>query len=467
MKLFIYATICMFIISGCEGSNYIALYEDRLLFENDSAPLPEREQVANFIEEMLELDILQNFVAEDERQQNLAEDIVFLRDIVFNNHGLFRTLQLNYFGERGIHLDRVFEIGNMFDDVIYEFLRQLPYLSDLEVKLHIAKALSVFEDNHTRFTDFDSLLNEQVFLVSFRWLGNGYYLVNAGEEYQSQLHKSLRYVNGICINELFYISTNVFGVENIYDARQRFSGVLGLPIFFEAIGIEGDIVYTFADGSSMAPARYDRNKAQEIMATGVKYQEPPMFLVDGGGALWSELTYNDILYIRVGSFYHGQRWLTLFFNVREQLQDHTSNAVIIDVRNNGGGHADLAHFKEMAELILDTIEPNRAFYFMNEGSQSASLYWAIELENRGFITVGMPAGQGLHMFGRAGRYTLPYLDMQFGIPPVYAGMTSRVSREGAVQDNAFVPMIRIEHTIDDWINGIDPLYKYVVSLGAQ
>ena len=442
----------IFFLIGCADT------EQTEELEYDIANLSKREQIMLIVEEMLSIDILENFSPSTYRAQKIAEDIVFLRTEIFNSHGHFNTRRFLLHNERIIDIDAVRHYALAFDDVLINLIENVEQLSDLEIIVEIKRALGVFNDNHTSLLLTGDNFYYTMFLLNFRWLSDGYYLVSADKAYDHLLHYKLTHVNGYEIEILLYNFIAMFGAENITEARLRFNRGLHFPLFHEMLGLDDNITFTFSNGQTIRPTAHTFEHIPEIFGTPFTHTDDNM--------PWYEITDNNILYINIPVFFNFHPWVTFQFSIERALRNNEIRAAILDVRDTPGGDATMPGFVRIVDLLLTELGHGNVFYFTNGRSASASLFWAVMVENKGVITMGMPPAQGLYGFARATNrpITLPYLNLDLGVGDLYLSLSGSVTRTNAIQDNTFIPMIQIDHTIDDWINGIDPLYEKVLYL---
>ena len=172
----------------------------------------------------------------------------------------------------------------------------------------------------------------------------------------------------------------------------------------------------------------------------------------------------------------------------EAIEENDIRAVIVDARNNPGG--DPAPFFNLFRLLRDSVDEGMLFYFANAGSASASILSAMGMHYMGATFVGEPIGQNTVFYGlttseiesggidRNLEVELNYTDFYIDIPNLLAHIegdnvglsylhpdfdtAAFLERTPNFEWYTFRPHVLIEHTIEHWINNVDPLLEYVI-----
>ncbi|MCL2227249.1 MAG: hypothetical protein FWB97_06435 [Oscillospiraceae bacterium] len=379
------------------------------------------------------------------------------------------------------------EIGRAIGESISVLLGEVPYLSDFEMKVGLQHALAILRDNHTRVVGF---VTPELYPLHFRWLADGFYLIQSHERYAAGLNHRLDAINGVPLERIFHRFKHFEGAENIYDTRAAFATTINSPMIIDALGLSGErkTVFTFVDGYggrldvipsgtySRDVERLDRSLVFESVELVNAHMEGelPLFLRNQDKMHWHAfLEDSGILYMRFNGYgpdidlETGQMYA--FENdVRAVFDEADVEAVVIDARDNiGGSHMHQHLFRFLAE----NAPLGKFFHFINESSYSAALDAAAHLSRLGATIVGQPSGQGLefyafrdigHDWSGAFFTTLQYS----GFDVFVANMVFSIRERHGIEsdDNVFRPHVLIEHTIDDWVNNRDPLLEYVLEL---
>jgi len=415
-----------------------------------------------------------------------VEDIIQFRNHVFAWHPKF-----NY--EPIIDFPRNVAMGIAFDEWIDWLIDNVTYMSCFEVKVELQRALALLEDNHLRFNDmtpeksFVNLLTRYRYPLEFRWFVDGIYLIRAEEKYSGALNYRLVAINNTLLDDIFTKFKKFLGTENIYDARNAFASYLNSPGLLYALGVpprEGQLtVYVFE--GIRGSLYFDVPEAFQRVpyGRGWHYYTFPIPLVDSrnyeGLPLFLHHPYRvhwytfieeyGILYIRIHAY---EIWFYTDFtqDIIRFIANNGDNirATVVDARDNVGGDS-APHISNIFHRLVAATPEGKLFYFMNEGSRSASLIAALNLYESGAIMVGQPQGQIIDFYSTGWHnLTPPFATvLQNSGLGLIVPNRHRIFSNGNFQtadDLIFRPHILIEYTIYDWINNHDPYLEYVKNL---
>lgn len=415
-------------------------------------------------------------------------DIVQLRNHVFRVHPKFAYDEL-------VDLPHNIQIGIAFDKHIDRLLENVPYLTLFEIMAELQRITALLGDNHFGFgtavplirtpdaITFMLQLRENRYPLKFRWFYDGFYLYRAveREDVIPGLNNKLVAINGIPLENIFSDFIRFMSVENIYDERSSFARYLNSPGILYALGVweREQTVYTLMsnDGKlihvTMTESVVPRNTNEywhlvfhEPLTDNRNDGELPLFLQNSHLANWyTFIEEYGILYIRINLYFP---WDDLDFipHVAELAGEkgESINAVIIDARNNPGGDEQPYHI--LFNAVAEAVSPGNLFYFMNEGSLSASLLSGGYLYELGAVIVGHPSGQLIDFYAFSGHgfdFNLSLRNTWANIAIPNRFLTIRNHGVAAV-DMIFRPHVLIEYTVDVWINNRDPYLEFVLNL---
>lgn len=430
-------------------------------------------------------------ISPEERVRQWTYDIEQVRRQVLTIHPKFTDSRVS-------DLERNINMRAAFDASLSALADSVDTLTDFEVSLGIQRALALLEDSHLAFdgqghgVSFANSLRQDRYPLTFQWLSDGFYLLHVHRDFSDALNHKLFAVNGIGVEALFAEIGSFWGVENIYNARTVFAFFLSKPgilyaigaaegrdVTFTFVGTDGewfDITLTESDIFFVEDWWLDNRLLSEDMVYERMTGAMPFMYRDPHINHWYEyMEAYGILYIRIRAYFpFGDSevdFIQTFEAVETLLATNHVNAVVIDARGNGGGDSRLyiPHF----EMIAAHTPTGRLFYFMDEGSFSASLVAAAELYRLGAVFVGKPSGQLTEFYSYSTVTGVPR-DQRFWTTLRYSGYTLAVPNTFhtlrdvgiAPYDLILRPHVLIDSTIDDWINNRDPLLDYVISLVA-
>lgn len=170
----------------------------------------------------------------------------------------------------------------------------------------------------------------------------------------------------------------------------------------------------------------------------------------------------------------------------ELVENNDITSVLIDVRNNDGGH-DTTFFK-VFDYLAEKVSENRRYFAVNAGSLSGSSAASLTAQAAGFTLIGEPTGQNTIFYGVQ---TVPEDEFVFGdslnnsklyiglLPNMlwhfeHAGFSSFFDLGYDIDEFAAThanlewytskPTVLITHTIEHWINNIDPILEHIRGL---
>jgi len=415
-------------------------------------------------------------------------DIAQFRNFVFRVHPKFADSAFN-------NLPRNIEMGAAFDAHIDWLLENVPYLTKFEILVELQRASSLLEDNHFLFgkaaltrrpssITFLHQLSENRYPLEFRWFYDGFFLYRAiGSEYViPALNRRLVAINDISIDDVFSEFTYFWSIENIYDAKNAFAHNLNSPGILYALGVlEGrQTMYTFSGDTgeriqvNMSESLHIPFNADESWRT--VFPEPltdhrnagelPLFLQNAEQVHWyTFIEAYGILYIRINVYLIGQdQDFVPHVTALAGEKGESLRAVIIDARNNSGGHDE--PYRSLFDALAEAVPPGKLFYFMNEGSLSASLLAGGYLYELGATIIGQPSGQLIDFYAFYGSGVEFNISLRNSWANTFVSNRFYTIRDNGViaDDLIFRPHILIEYTIDDWINNRDPYLEYVLQL---
>ena len=417
------------------------------------------------------------------------DDIVQFRNFVFRVHPKFVDSAIS-------GLPQNIQMGAAFDEHLDGLLEKVPHLTKLEILIELQRAVALLEDNHFLFgaappriqnpnvTTFILELGEYRYPLEFRWFYNGHYLYRSAdnEDVIPALNRRLVAINDIPVENVFAEFTHFWSIENIYDARNSFALNLNSPGILYALGVlDGRrAIYTFlGDGGELITvnmteslrvplnvAAHWHNIFHTLLTDNRNYGELPLFLQNSHQAHWyTFIEEYGVLFIRINSFFI---WYDTDFitHVKELVSEKGDNlrATIIDARNNDGGDAE--PYQSLFDVLAEVTPPGKLFYFMNEGSLSASLLAGGQLYGLGATIVGQPSGQLTDFYAFAGSGVEFNISLRNTL--AHTSVSNRfhtIRNNGVVADDLiFRPHILIEYTIGDWISNHDPYLEYVRKL---
>ena len=344
------------------------------------------------------------------RSELWAEDVAQFREVVLETHPKFTDEHL-------ASLAQNIEARVAFEKAIDELLQNLSDLSDAEVMAEMQRAAAVLGDNHffLLLADIETQKMMEIYPLGFRFLTDAFYLLTTEPGFEHALNQRLIAINGREIDDIFAEFSDLWSVENIYNARSSFARLINSPTVLLALGLydSGETIFFFADDSELILRRddtvsLDPNTAFFFPMFSLCNRDTgdlPLFLDIRGenlnGHNWfTFIEVHDILYIRLEMYSQNMEagaFAPFSDEVKTAFEAHAPQAVIIDARHNPGG--DNAYLMKLFAFLAEHTDEGMLFHFVDEGSMSASMLGAAHLKSLGAILVGQPLGQNTDFYG--------------------------------------------------------------------
>lgn len=477
------------------------------------------------------------------RDERWIEDIEQLRDDIYRIHPIFNATETIFIprgllenGEAG-RLPWTDAKANIlrreeFNAELIKLIELVPKLIDMQIAFSIQHAIAILGDNHFNIFQqegFPGSLGEARLPVTFMYLGGvegGYYLVENLETTTDVLHQRLVSVGGVPIEEVERRFADIWSLENIYNLRHHLSAYLSVQVMLEYMGLmTGDKVdYVFENEATISISSAVDGELVDGRVPGEKpafmnplgnryyllgdgmlhvvmeklvpnYQIALMSLdeeeladlervrdvvLSSGGVLRPVMNEDatSIMDLWLGEEIHPE--------LIELVENNDITSVLIDVRNNDGGH-DTTFFK-VFDYLAEKVSENRRYFAVNAGSLSGSSAASLTAQAAGFTLIGEPTGQNTIFYGMQ---TVPEDEFIFGdslnnsklyiglLPNMlwhfeHAGFSSFFDLGYDIDEFAAThanlewytskPTVLITHTIEHWINNIDPILEHIRGL---
>lgn len=477
------------------------------------------------------------------RDERWIEDIEQLRDAIYRNYPIFNATETIFIprgllenGETGrvpwTDVKANIRRRETFNAEITKLLELVPELIDMQIAFGIQHAIAKLGDNHFNIFQqkgFPGELGEERLPLTFSHLGGdegGYYLVETIEAATDVLNQRLVAVGGIPIEEVESRFAKIWSLENVYNLRHRLSSYLSVQVMLEYMGLmtedkvdfifenEEIILISSAVEGELVDGRVPGEKPAFMKPLGNRYYlledgmlhvvmeklvpnyqialmsldeeeladlERVREVVLSAGGVLSPIMNEDatsIMDLWLGEEIHPE--------LIELVENNDITSVLIDVRNNDGGH-DTTFFK-VFDYLAEKVSENRRYFAVNAGSLSGSSAASLTAQAAGFTLIGEPTGQNTIFYGLE---SIPEDEFGFGdslnnsklyiglLPNMlwhfeHAGFSSFFDLGYDIDEFAAThanlewytskPTVLITHTIDHWINNIDPILEHIRGL---
>ncbi len=375
-----------------------------------------------------------------------------------------------------------------FDLKLEGLLRDVPNLSDKAIIIRLVELVAMIDDGHTRLAiprqhpeiglefghtatappNFPALEFRQLPLA-FEKFADGVFVVAASAAQSNLIGARVTSIGGKPITEALTAVAAITFAENVQ--LEALMGVdrLSLIEALVALGI-GD------SGEAISIGLVDRNGASKTVSVGALPPGPVEWTGASTGKhtllrlkkpqdiFWSQYVANgNYLYMRIDEIADGEILLAEFVTKTLEMADRMGARLIIDLRNNYGGSADLNQTLVKSIIRNDRLNQyGRTFVLTGRRTFSAAQMLVNDLERyTRALFVGEPTGSRPDHFGDPKKIRLEH-----------SGLTLRVSRLHwssyvAFDDrDATYPDFPVPCMSVDFFAGEDPALNLAATLSA-
>jgi len=345
-------------------------------------------------------------------------------------------------------------------------------LTDAQLALGLQKTLAKVGDGHThaRVAGEGSPVAATRYPVAFFWFADGLFVraVN-GEAHESLLGAKVLTCGGVPVDEALARASVYVSHDNEMGVRQYAPLFLGLPAAAEDMGLCGadgrlTLGVEHRDGTreevtvEAGPGRWEHTTGANTGASAPR----PLYLAKADEKFGFEhLKDEGLVYVWLNEISNaeGEPLEHFFRRVFEFIGANGVEALVIDVRNNGGGNNFLNRAIVREVIRSDAINRKGRFFVITGRltfSAAANLVADLDMSTEALI-VGEPAGAGPNFVGEMSPIDLPCSGLRVSCSSLYW-------QRGAAQDYRTIiwPDIAAERTMDDFVENRDPALEAVL-----
>ncbi len=339
----------------------------------------------------------------------------------------------------------------------------IPNLTPHRIAFSLLRLTAALGDSHTfvRLSDLNPPL--QAFPLQLFWFEEGLTVVAAAKGYENLLGAQLTHINQAPIDAVISALTPFVAHENHSFLKSSIANTLPTAQALQAAG-----VIDTSDLATFSFTRADTGNFEQALAP-ISPGDAPEWAVWTSDApptlarkrpnawYWSEQHEpSNAFYIQ---YNRCQNAKDLPFNqFAEQalafIDEHKPSAVIIDLRNNGGGNSSIAAPLIDGLASHDSINhPDRLFVLVSRRTFSSAVLNALELQRKTRATIlGEPTGGKPNHFGEVRSFTLTHS----GITVLHSTKFFKMTPE---DPDALHPDILVPVRAADYINGRDAAFE--------
>lgn len=376
-----------------------------------------------------------------------------------------------------------------FQNQIDALIKDLPYLSDLDIKFRLAQITASIGDAHTIFYPVTNM--SYIYPVKLEWFGNGLYVIKTDEQYKEILGKKILKINNIPINDVMNKINTTISHENTQWLKAINVQKVFIPEYLDYFGIVKGKKATFTFNGENGDFNIDIIPKAISKLKDVSLSEK---LIDKSFSLKEKGLYsyhydkdNKILYLQYNNCYdrstfdvsgeYTKKYMKKVFGIDNEndLPDFETiigdkivqafnskkvNKFIIDLRYNHGGSALLLQ-KFIGRIKNEVPVENRkkVFFITGKNTFSAAVVNCYDLKNElNAISFGEPTGSKPNMYGTPYLFQLPNSKVTFSCS------TQEMYSCNNDSIKYFMPDHVVEQKYEDYVRGIDIVYESIKNL---
>jgi hypothetical protein len=339
--------------------------------------------------------------------------------------------------------------------------RQIPSLSDAEIRTGFQALVSSINDPHT-YVGWPSPNPFRYLPLTFYWYDEGIYITGAPAPYRNLLGGRLVSIGNVGVDEAVQRLTPLVAHDNDqwlkamipsnYFTNTDFLFGTGITDSTDAAQIQvampsGDVV------TANVPAGSAGVRSDVYQGALPLYRQHPNWnywaaTVDNGATVYFQ--YNSCVEDP------RQAFADFLAQLNDMLAQDGVQRLIVDMRNNNGGFAIIDPW--IAQIAASRFnQPNRLFVIVGRATFSAAMQATDIFHDTTSATfVGEPTGAKPGFLIHVGDFTLPY----FGMRVTYSNGLERTTLSG----DALYPDIQTPVTFANYMNGADPALDAILSI---
>ena len=360
-----------------------------------------------------------------------------------------------------------------FRKEVEEVAEQCRDCSKLELAVRLQQILAGLGDTHTAIEFAWYIDGNRILPVGLAGFGDDYVVLSTTERYTRLLGWNLVAVNGLPIKEVEQRFCSLVTVDNVSNVRSLVPLLLSFSELHNLLGVyEGDRAeLTFAKngaqervGMSVVPLSKER-KPLEIKDVALCIRNKGQFfteeLIDNGAIYYVQ--YNKCWGRELEAKLRDPKlaeqlpaFKEFADRVRATIKEGKMQKVVFDLRYNTGGSS--AQFTELVEQLAEELKQHpelKIYCVVGRSTFSSGILNALDLKLKlDARLVGEPTAGKPNHFGEVRSFRLPDSEIEVRYSTKYFKMLKN-------DMPTLAPDVEIDLTVDDYVNGIDPVLEWV------
>lgn len=348
----------------------------------------------------------------------------------------------------------------VFEQAVDHLTAYIPTSSDSQILVRLMQLTAQIGDAHTQVY-LNGVPGLHIVPIQLEWFTEGLFVVGAGADYQHLIGLQVVHLGNAEVDSALAAVGTLFAHANRGRLLQKSPDYLICLEVLNGLGLIPDTriaTFTFQqpDGERLTLALPARSP-QEIhdwVTTPVKGQ---LYRQNTNQPFWwISQPEQKSLYFKYNRCEDRQAFLKMNQSLWEAVEREQPERIIIDLRNNTGGDAQVfAPFLQALAVHPQYYQPNRLYVLIDQSVFSSALINAVQLRQQTAATfIGAPPGDVINHYGEVETFTLPV----HRIPIWYA--TRQFTFEGS-QGPFLQPDLPVSVSAQGYFSGRDPLLEAV------
>lgn len=339
-----------------------------------------------------------------------------------------------------------------FNNEINKLENNIGNLSSEEITVNIMELMAKIGDSHTTIVNYKS---NTVYPIKSYWFKEGLFVTNVDREYKDILGFKIVKINNIPVEEVMGRVKKLIPHENEYMLKTKNVELIQEPKVLKYLNISDtdEVTFTLKDlnedekNIKIIPKQ---NSKIEYLNLADQSASKPLYMKKSDPFWYEYIDKEKILYC--------QRNVCVSKNIAdtEIIKDKEIDKLVIDLRNNSGG----VHFqtdKFISEISKNEYlnKPDKLYVIVGRNTFSSGMQYALDFKELTNATIiGEPTmGKPSH-YGAVKSIVLPNSKIKINYSTKYFECKD-------YDLDSLVPDYRVERSIRDYIEGIDPVMEKI------